>query len=142
MYLVTCYINVSGHLLYKCLVACFVVPPALELVHIGKKEIQQRIDSMEAAYSQPITWSASADSAVPSSQWGDNILVVGDPKRQSGSKVKSFIADSFGLASNGELHNVSGYLKSHGGFKLEMVGSSSFVHLAWSILTASHSEYY
>ena len=95
---------------------------------------------MEAAYSQPIIWSASADSAVPSSQWGDNILVVGDPKRQSGSKVKSFIADSFGFASNGELHNVSGYLKSHGGFELEMVGSSSFVRLAWSILTASHLE--
>ena len=122
------------------LVICFIVPPALELVHIRKKEIQQRIDSMEAAYSQPITWSASADSAVPSSQWGDNILVVGDPKRQSGSKVKSFIADSFGFSSNGELHNVSSYLKSHGGFELEMVGGSSFVCLAWSILTASHSE--
>ena len=67
-----------GRLLYKSMVACFIVPPALELVHIGKKEIQQRIDSIEAAYSQPITWSASADSAVPSSQWGDNILVVGE----------------------------------------------------------------
>ena len=109
------------------MVACFIVPPALELVHIGKREIRQQIDSMEAAYSQPITWSASAASAAsaaPSSQWGDNILVVGDPKRQSGSKVKSLIADSFGFASNGELHNVSSYLKSHGGFKLEMVGSS------------------
>ena len=104
------------------LVICFIVPPALELVHIRKKEIQQRIDSMEAAYSQPITWSASADSA------------------DSGSKVKSFIADSFGFTSNGELHNVSSYLKSHGGFELEMVGGSSFVCLAWSILTASHSE--
>ena len=89
---------------------------------------------MEAAYSQLITWSASADSAVPSSQWGDNILVVGDPKRQSGSKVKSFIADSFGFASNGELHNVSNYLKTHGGFELEMVGGSAFVCLAWFIL--------
>ena len=51
--------------------------------------------------------------------------MVGDPKRQSGSRVKSFIADSFSFASNGELHNVSGYLKSHGGYELEMVGSSS-----------------
>ena len=89
------------------------MPPALELVHIGKREIWQRIDSMEAAYSQLITWSASAASAALSSQWGDNILVVGDPKRQSGSKVKSLIADSFGFASNGELHNVSGYLKEN-----------------------------
>ena len=92
---------------------------------------------MEAAYSQSISWTASADSAVPSSQWGDNILVVGDPKRQSGSKVKSFIADSFGFASNGELHNVSSYLKSHGGFELEMVGDSSFICLTWSMLAAS-----
>ena len=64
----------------------------------------------------------------------------GDPKRQSGSKEKFFIADSFGFASNGELHNVSSYLKSHGGFELEMVGGSSFVCLAWSILSASHPE--
>ena len=70
-----------GRLLPKYLVAYFIVPPALELVHIGKKEIQQRIDSMEAAYSQPITWSASADSAVPSSQWGDNILVFSAIKK-------------------------------------------------------------
>ena len=132
-YLVACYIDVSGRF-------CFIVPPALELVHIGKKEIRQPIDSMEAAYSQPITWSASADSAVPSSQWGDNILVVGDPKRQSGSKVKSFIADSFGFTSNGELHNVSNYLKTHGGFELEMVGGSTFVCLAWSIPFASYPE--
>ena len=66
---------------------------------------------MEAAYSQLIDWSPSA--AVPasmSSQWGENILVVGDPKRQSASKVKFLIADSFGFALNGELHNVSSYL--------------------------------
>ena len=47
--------------------------------------------------------------------------MVGDPKRQSGSKMKSFIADAFGFASNGELHNVQNYLKSHGGFELELV---------------------
>ena len=113
------------------------MPPALELVHIGKREIRQRINSMEAAYSQLITWSASA---APSSQWGDNILVVGDPKRQSGSKVKSLIADSFGFASNGELHSVSGYLKSHGGFELEMVGSS-FITFGGFIHTVLCSEY-
>ena len=128
-------LTVSGRLLYNRIWSlCFIVPPALELIHIGKEEIRQRIDSMEAAYSQLITWSASADSAVLSSQWGDNNLVVGDPKRQSGSKVKSFIADSFGFASNGELHNVSNYLKTHGGFELEMVGGSTFVCLTWFIL--------
>ena len=60
---------------------------------------------------------------------------MGDPKRQSGSKVKSLIADSFGFASNGELHNVSGYLKSHGGFELEMVGSGriTFSSLPYSV---------
>ena len=127
-------------MLYKYLVICFIVPPALELVHISKREIWQRIDSMEAAYSQLITWSASAASAAPSSKWGDNILVMGDPKRQSGSKVKSLIADSFGFTSNGELHNVSGYLKSHGGFELEMVGSS-FITFGGFILMVFCSEY-
>ena len=127
-------------MLYKYLVACFIVPPALELVHIGKREIWQQINSMEAAYSQLITWSASAASAASSRQWGANILVVGDPKRQSGSKVKSLIADSFGFTLNGELHNVSGYLKSHGGFELEMVGSS-FITFGSFILTVFCSEY-
>ena len=133
--LVACYVNLVA-CYSNSLVAYFVVPPALELVHFGKGEIRQRIDSMEAAYSQLINWSPSA--AVPassSSQWGDNILVVGDPKRQSGSKVKSLIADSFGFALNGELHNVSRYLKSHGGFELEMVSSDriTFSSLQYSV---------
>ena len=93
-------------------------------------EVQQRISSMEAAYSQLIDWSPSAAVPAPtSSQWGENILVVGHPKRQSASKVKSLIADSFGFASNGELHNVNSYLRSHGGFELELVGIS---HLRYS----------
>ena len=50
---------------------------------------------------------------------------------QSGSKVKSLIADSFGFASNGELHNVSGYLRSHDGFELEMVGSNHITFGRW-----------
>ena len=62
-------------------------------------------------------------------------MVVGDTKRQSGSRVKSLIADSFGFTSNGELHNVSGYLKSHGGYELEMVGSGriTFDNLLYSV---------
>ena len=133
--LVTCYVNLVA-CYSESLVTYFIVPPALELIHFGKGEIRQRINSMEAAYFQLIDWSPSA--AVPassSSQWGDNILVVGDPKRQSGSKVKSLIADSFGFTSNGELHNVSGYLKSHGGYDLEMVGSGHimFGNLLYSV---------
>ena len=133
--LVACYVNLVA-CYSKSLVAYFVVPPALELIHFGKGEIWERIDSMEAAYSQLIDWSPSA--AVPassSSQWGDNILVVGDPKRQSGSRVKSLIADSFGFTSNGELHNMSGYLKLDGGYELEMVGSGRimFDNLLYSV---------
>ena len=112
------------------MVAWFVVPPTLELVHYGKWEVWQQISSMEVTYSQLIDWSpCAAVLASLFSQWGENILVVGDPKRQSASKVKSLIADSFGFALNGELHNVSSYLQSHGGFELELVGIS---HLKYS----------
>ena len=122
----------------KSLVACFIVPPALELVHFGKWEVRQRINSMEAAYSQLIDWSPSTAVLAPtSSQWGDNILVVGDPRRQSASQVKSLIADSFGFASNGELHNVSGYLRTHSGFELELVGSSQPVTSESILVTCS-----
>ena len=80
---------------------------------------------MEIAYNQHMLWSACE--VIPSSsssQWGENILVVGDPKKQSASQVKSLVADSFGFALNGELHNVTRYLRSHGGFKLELVGAN------------------
>ena len=56
-----------------------------------------------------------------SSQWGHNIKIVGEPWKLGGSKVKSFIVDMFGFATNGELGGVSNYLKSHGGFELEQV---------------------
>ena len=127
-----------GHLYCKNMVTCFVVPSALELVHFGKWEVRQRINSMEAAYSQLIDWSPSTAVPAPTfSQWGDIILLVGDSKRQSASKVKSLIADSFSFASNGELHNVSGYLCSLGGFKLELVGSSRPVTSESILVTCS-----
>ena len=77
---------------------------------------------MEVEYSVLMTWSPTqAPPSESSSQWGDNIKVVGLPRRESGSKKKSFLADMFGFSSEGELHNISSYLKSHGGFELEQV---------------------
>ena len=77
---------------------------------------------MEMEYSQYITWlTHSAPPSDSTSQWGHSIKIVGDPRKPSGSKAKSFIADMFGFASNGELASVTNYLKIHGGFKLEQV---------------------
>ena len=57
------------------------------------------------------------------SQWGHNIKIVGLPWKEFGSKVKSFLADMFGFASNSDLTNVTNYLRSHGGFELEQVST-------------------
>ena len=77
---------------------------------------------MEVEYSALMTWSPhQAPPSESSSQWGDNIKIVGVPQRESGSRKKSFIADMFGFATDGELHNITCYLRSHGGFELEQV---------------------
>ena len=77
---------------------------------------------METEYSQYITWSThSAPPFNSTSQWGHSIKIVGDPGKPSGSKAKSFLTYMFGFASNGELASVTNYLRTHGGFELELV---------------------
>ena len=77
---------------------------------------------MEVEYSVLMTWSPhQTPPSDSSSQWGHNIKVVGLPQRESGTKQKSLLADMFGFTSDGELNNVTNYLRSHGGFELEQV---------------------
>ena len=97
-------------------------PPLLELVHYGKREILHKISNMEGEYSVIMTWSTHQSPLSDSSgQWGHNIKVVGVPQHESGCKRKSFMADTFGFANDGELQGVINYLRSHGGFELEQV---------------------
>ena len=60
-------------------------------------------------------------------QWGHNIIIAGDPRRVTGSKRKSFIADMYSFKMDGELAGelagVSSYFRSHGGFEIEQVFS-------------------
>ena len=77
---------------------------------------------MEVEYSMLMTWSTHQElPSEPSSQWGENIKVVGVPQKVSGSRKKSFLADMFGFSSDGELHTITSFLRSHGGFELEQV---------------------
>ena len=77
---------------------------------------------MEVKYSDLMTWSPhKAPPSDASGQWGHNIKVVGLPRRESGTKKKSLLADMFGFTLDGELSNVANYLRSHGSFKLEQV---------------------
>ena len=77
---------------------------------------------MEVEYAVLMTWDPhQAPPLDSSSQWGHNIKIVGLPQRESGSRKKSYIADMFGFTTDGELHNVTNYLRSHRGFELEQV---------------------
>ena len=97
-------------------------PPLLELIHYGKHEILHKISNMEIEYSALMTWSTHQGPPSESSgQWGHNIKVVGVPRHESGSKRKSFMADTFGFANDGELQGIISYLRSHGEFELEQV---------------------
>ena len=99
-----------------------VEPQHLELIHFSKKEIQKKIVNLEMEYLQIIGWNTYATPPTDvSSQWGHNIKIVGEPRKIGGSKIKSFMADTFGFVTNGELSGVSNYPKSHEGFELEQV---------------------
>ena len=77
---------------------------------------------MEVKYSGLMTWSThEAPPSDASGQWGHNIRVMGLPRKESGTKMKSLLADMFGFASDGELTNIANYLRSHRGFELEQV---------------------
>ena len=67
--------------------------------------------------------STATEAPEASTQWGHNIIIAGDPRRVTGSKRKSFMADMYGFEMDGELAGVSSYLRSHGGFEIEQVFS-------------------
>ena len=95
-------------------------------MHFGKWEMKRQIENMEVEYSLLMTWLTQL--VAPSnltSQWGHNIKVMGLPQKVSGSKVKSFLVGTFGFTSNGELTSVTNYLRSHGSFELEQVGTTN-----------------
>ena len=88
-------------------------PSHLELVQYSKHEIMKKIANMEMEYSQLITWNTHMILPTDaSSQWGHNIKIVDEPRKITGSKMKSFLADMFGFAINGEFNAVSNYLKT------------------------------
>ena len=98
-------------------------PPALPLVHYGKREVRSVISSMEGEYNAILDWRSSTSSVPPgaTTQWGSSIVISGQVKRIHGSKQKSFMADMYGFANDGELQAIKAYLLSHGNFEIEQV---------------------
>ena len=98
-------------------------PPALPLIHYGKREVRSVISSMEGEYNAILDWRSSTSSVPPgaTTQWGSSIVISGQAKRIHGSKQKSFMADMYGFASDGELQAIKAYLLSHGNFEIEQV---------------------
>ena len=62
-----------------------------------------------------------AEAPEASTQWGHSITIVGNPKKVTSSKRKSFMADMYGFGTDGELAGVCNYLRSHGGFEIKQV---------------------
>ena len=119
----------TGHLpcyLWSLVLVCvwsLVDPPALPLVHYGKQEVLSVISSMEGEYNAILDWRSSTGSVPPgaTTQWGSSIVIAGEAKRIHGSKRKSFMADVYGFANDGELQATKAYLLSHGNFEIEQV---------------------
>ena len=94
--------------------------PDVPLMHYGKWEIIELISSMEPEFKLILRWTKPLPAEAPgaSSQWGHSITVAGNPKRITGSKRKSFMADMYGFSTDGELSAVCNYLRTHGGYKI------------------------
>ena len=99
--------------------------PTVPLVHYRKKEVIKLISNLETEFNFILHWTSSVATEAPeaSPHWGRNIVIAGDPRRVTGSKRKSFMADMYGFETDGELAGVSSYLRSRGGFEIEQVFS-------------------
>ena len=80
---------------------------------------------MEGEYNDILDWRSSTGSVPPgaTTQWGSSIVIAGEAKRIHGLKWKSFMADMYGFATDGELQAIKAYLLSHGNFEIEQVTS-------------------
>ena len=98
-------------------------PPDVPLIHYGKQEVLKFISSVEPEFKLILRWMGSTPSEVPgaSTQWGHSILISGNPKRISGFRRKSFMADMYSFETDGELAAVGNYLRTHGGHEIEQV---------------------
>ena len=94
------------------------------------------MSSMEGEYNAILDWRSSTGSVPPgaTTQWGGSIVIAGEAKRIHGSKRKSFMADMYGFANNGELQAIKAYLLSNGNFEIKQVTSQGggllLVHLS------------
>ena len=100
-------------------------PPDVPLVHYGKREVLNHISNMEPEFKLILWWMGSSSAEAPgaSTQWGRSITISGNPKRITGSRRKSFMADMYGFKTDGELAAVCNYLRTHGGYEIEQVSS-------------------
>ena len=98
-------------------------PPALPLIHYRKREVLSVVSSMEGEYNAILDWRSSTGSVPPgaTAQWSSSIVIAGEAKRIHGSKQKSFMANMYGFANDGELQAIKAYLLSHGNFEIEQV---------------------
>ena len=78
---------------------------------------------MEPKFKIVLKWMDTTQVEAPeaSTQWGHSIAIVGNPKKVTGSKRKSFMVDMYGFGTDGELAGVCNYLRSHGGFEIQQV---------------------
>ena len=100
-------------------------PPDVPLVHYGKQEVLDHISNMEPEFKLILRWMGSSSAEAPgaSTQWGCSITIFDSPKRITGSRRKSFMADMYGFETDGELAAVCSYLRTHGGYEIEQVSS-------------------
>ena len=104
-----------------CMVACR--STGLTTRTLWKREVLAVISSMEGDYNAILDWRSSTGSVPPgaTTQWGSSIIIAGEVKRIHGSKRKSFMADMYSFANDGELQAIKAYLLSHGNFEIEQV---------------------
>ena len=94
--------------MFIVIVWLLVDPLDIPLIHYGKWEFTQLVFNMEPEFNLILRWMSSTATEAPeaSTQWGHSIIIAGDPKKVTGSKRKSVMADMYDFEMDGELTGV------------------------------------
>ena len=101
------------------------------LKHYRKREVLRLIDMMEECFNQPFTFDPEllearrgrTGSATEPGHWGYGINIYGKARRycSKSGEAPTLNSTMYGFSSNEEYFRVQAYLKTHGGFQLEVV---------------------
>ena len=103
----------------------------IKLKHFGLHGILQKIDMMEGEYDIPMRFDHSRIPSVPTAagqnigEWGYGVAVYGTARGHHwAQETPSLMADMYAFGCKEEMAETKEYLRAHGNYQLEQVGTT------------------